>query len=70
MHRQRIKIDTWHQCAPMPGRYAARILREASMPIIDSLGLTVGADGLVATRQPFVMQYDCTVTVGTNLYVA
>ena len=64
------KIDTWHQCAPMPGKFAARILREASMPIIESLGLTVGADGLVATLQPFVMQYDCTVTVGTNLYVA
>ena len=64
------KIDTWHQCAPIPGKFAARILREASMPIIESLGLTVGADGLVATLQPFVMQYDCTVTVGTNLYVA
>lgn len=64
------KIDTWHQCAPLPGRYAARIAREASMPIIDALGLTVGADGMVTTMQPFVMVYDCTVTVGTNLYVA
>ena len=64
------KIDTWHQCAPLPGKFAARILREASMPIIDSLGLTVGADGLVQTMQPFVMVYDCTVSTGTNLYVA
>ncbi len=64
------KIEKWHQCAALPGKFAARIAADASMPIIDALGLTVGADGLVQTMQPFVMVYDCTVTTGTNLYVA
>jgi len=63
-------IDKWHKLAPLPGKFAARIHNEASMPIIDALGLTVGADGLVQTLQPFVMVYDCTVTAGTNLWVA
>ena len=63
-------IDKWHRLDLLPGDYAARITREASMPIVETLGLQVGADGLVKTMQPFAMEYDCTVSVGTNLYVA
>lgn len=63
-------IDKWHQCALMPGKFAARILKEDSMPIVEAFGLQVNEDGLIQTAQPFVMTYDCTVTTGTNLYVA
>jgi hypothetical protein len=50
--------------------YAARIQREASLPIVDAFGLQVDANGLVQTLQPFAMEFDCTLGVGTNLYVA
>ena len=64
------KITAWHRRGLLSGEYGARIAREASMPIVDAFGLQVGADGLVATLQPFAMEFDCTLTVGTNLYVA
>jgi len=63
-------IDKWHKMALLPGKYAARIACVDSMPIVSALGLTVDADGLVESMQPFAMVYDCTVTTGTNLFVA
>ncbi len=63
-------IDKWYQCAALPGKFAARILREDSMPIVEAFGLKVNEDGLIETQQPFVMTYDTTVTTGTNLFIA
>ncbi|HZH79420.1 MAG TPA: hypothetical protein VEY88_25595, partial [Archangium sp.] len=63
-------IDKWHKRAVLPGKYATKILPEASMPIVDALGLKVDEHGLVESLQPFTMSYDCTVTTGTNVFIA
>ncbi len=62
-------IHQWHKLAALPGKYAVRIARDESMPILASLGLHVGDDGLVTSMQPFLMEYDCTLSTGTNLWV-
>jgi acetoacetate decarboxylase len=64
------QIHTWHQRGLLAGDYSARIADDASMPIVDAFGLQRGADGLVPTMQPFAMRFDCTLGVGTNLWVA
>ncbi len=64
------KVSAWHRRGLLGGDYGARIAHEASMPIVDAFGLQQGPDGLVASMQPFAMEFDCTLTTGTNLYVA
>ena len=64
------KVSTWHSLGVLPGQYGVRISHHASVPIVDAFGLKVSEDGLIKTLQPFAMQFDCTLTVGTNLYVA
>lgn len=64
------KIDKWHKMGLLPGRYAAHIAPTDSMPIVEALGLMADSNGRVAVEQPFVMVYDCTVTTGTDLFVA
>lgn len=64
------KIDRWLRRGLVAGDYAARIVPAASMPIVEALGLRVGKDGRVRTEQPFMMEYDCSVSSGTNLYIA
>lgn len=63
-------IDRWVDASLLPGRFAVKILRDASFPIIEAFGLQTDAEGLIETDQAFSMTFDCTVTPGTNLYVA